>query len=134
MKSEKLNPYRHFFLYAKGWYEKNDTISDLRILCKDFNYNENASLWDIQTITLDAIKEIMPKRFIDTERYVELLSQKSRINYLEPETYPLVIGLIKTNLHIMASTTKDMIEEFGLIGEPNYNLLPESEDCIRSHG
>ena len=128
-----MNSYRHFFLYAKNWYKQTDLESDLRILCNDWNGCSNATLWDMQNITLNGIKEIMPKRHIDIEKFCTYLEEQSRISFFGTDRYPLVISLIRTNLYIMRFTEKDLL---GDLGEPNYNLLPESEDSItiRSRG
>jgi len=53
-----LNKYRHFFLYAKGYYKQDNLINDLRILVSDF-YNNNSM--DYEFVDIGDIYKILSK-------------------------------------------------------------------------
>ena len=53
-----LNKYRHFFLYAKGFYKQTTLIDDLKILVSNF-YNNNSI--DYEFVDIGDIYKILSK-------------------------------------------------------------------------
>lgn len=123
----KLNPYRHYFLYAKNHYKRTDVFEDLKkIQCDYVGCDLSASIAksDIIRVTTRAIQPILCKRYPDPiEKYQEFLFEYGKV-YLgnfQYEECQLSDAMILANLGIMMSSTIDEIE--GSLGEADFNLL-----------
>lgn len=59
----KKNPYSHFYLYSKGWYEKKDTIEDLKAISANCYAirPEHVRVGEIKAILLDLVWEFFEK-------------------------------------------------------------------------
>ena len=122
-----LNPYRHFFLYAKGHYERGIVIEDLGKICTAYLQHDLHSENDRIRILFRATKTIK-KSF--TIEYVlnEVLDNSSEFNYpFDFKTHQLSVleALINTALSMLALSTIDEIE--GSLGEADFNILPEGD-------
>lgn len=58
-----MNPYTHFYLYAKGWYKKSDLLHDLQKIAGDWAGTNSASIENVLSILLDlTFDEILRSR------------------------------------------------------------------------
>lgn len=125
----KLNPYRHYFLYAKNHYKRDNVFEDLKkIQCDYVGCDLGASITkaDIIRVTSRAIQPILMKRYADpVEKYQEFLFEygKVYVGHLQYEECSLPDAMILANLGIMMSSTIDEID--GSLGKADLNLLPK---------
>lgn len=120
-----LNPYRHFFLYAKGHYERGVILEDLGKICTAYLQHDLHAENDRIRILFRATKTIK-KSFSVEEVLNEVLN--SSIEYNMPfdfETHSLTAkdSLINAALTMLRHCTIDEIE--GSLGEADFNILPE---------
>lgn len=130
-----MNSYRHFYLYAKHWYKRQDVVEDLKLLIKnrsgcdpkdlnigDIYQNLNGLVW--QAISRSGNPEHFFNEFIMDTTFPE-----NRWKYTgEPhESHEIVI--LKKFLSILSLTKKSDID--GELGEPDPKILPLSEESIK---
>jgi hypothetical protein len=120
----ELNSYRHLFLFSKGWYLETDMVEDLRkIVAKIINY-ENPSLQNIISISFQAISEHISKK--DINFYHRMLLEYGYRDMWKTDSYNLSEAMLRTHLGIMRHMGR---EDYGELGEADYDLLPMSEYC-----
>lgn len=126
-----MNSYRHFYLYAKHWYKRQDVVEDLKLLIKnrsnidveflsvgDIFQNLNGLVW--QALTRSGNPEHFFSEFIMDTTFPE-----NRWRYTgEPhESQDRVV--LKKFLSILSLTKKSDID--GELGEPDFSILPAPE-------
>jgi hypothetical protein len=134
-----LNKYRHFFLYAKGYYKQDNLINDLRILVSDF-YNNNSM--DYEFVDIGDIYKILSKcikNYVNSSdkflTFTEYLFSVGNLGMPNDSSDSLNLSFINTCLSIMrdASIKEDNFSEGTLIidgelGLPDSSILPLSEE------
>jgi hypothetical protein len=129
-----LNPYRHFYLYAKGHYKKSDNlIADMRALMKDYTGNslsDNQVVEGVITILREEIIQHMSSydfsnlliRICDSWRYPD--PPKDFIS--TKELYPLIgTRIIYEYLCILVRVpVVDENQAFMNLGEADPTILP----------
>jgi len=122
-----LNEYRHFFLYAKGWYAKGNVLEDLGKICNHYLEHDLHSGTNRIRILTEATKTIKTEFTID-KVLSKVLDESFQFNY------PFDFGqhelsatqvVIRTTLMILGKCTIDEIE--GSLGTPDYSILPKAE-------
>jgi len=68
-------PYRHFYLYAKGWYKRTNTFDDLRKLVSEFSgiSIEHIRKNDVLVVLGNVMKEVMAMQNITGQQLIESL-------------------------------------------------------------
>lgn len=134
-----LNKYRHFFLYAKGYYKQDNLINDLRILVSDF-YNNNSM--DYEFVDIGDIYKILSKcikNYVNSSdkflTFTEYLFSVGNLGMPNDSSDSLNLSFINTCLSIMrdASIKEDNFSEGTLIidgelGLPDSSILPIAEE------
>ena len=134
-----LNKYRHFFLYAKGYYKQDNLINDLKILVSDF-YNNNSI--DYEFVDIGDIYKILSKcikNYVNSSDkfliFTEYLFSVGNLGMPNDSSDSLNLSFINTCLSIMrdASIKEDNFSEGTLIidgelGLPDSSILPLSEE------
>jgi hypothetical protein len=104
------NPERHLFLYAKGWYKRNEQLDDLKKIVAHITVIpfESVKEYDLANWLTECVKMII----INNPRKLDLLLDKWWINR----------GFINSMLDIMSVASRD---EIGFdLGKPDKNILP----------
>jgi hypothetical protein len=111
MKTEKVNPDTHIWLYAKNWYKKSFLFNDLRVIIgkRCALYPDDVSLKDIEIILLDIMYHHIKSEYQFNEFVLKCVED----------------GVTKTCLSFMSIVELKDIE--GGLGEPDYSILPKSE-------
>jgi len=151
--AKRLNPHRHFWFYAKHWYDhpyynSECIIKNLKIIQADYCgcLPEYLTLSNITEMLLKIIEPHIQSGKIDFKDFMFNIHSENcwKIGYsvkckhnswlnknedqLEEYDYPNAV--IFTCLSYMRNLT---VKEFGELGEPDYNLLPKGrtfESCI----
>lgn len=104
------NPERHLFLYAKGWYEKTDQITDLKKIVAH-----------ITAIPFESVKEYDIAYWLQSCVKQIVTSNPNKLDDLLNKWYSNR-GFINSMLDIMSIARKS---EIGFdLGEPNSDILP----------
>lgn len=132
---KELNGYRHFFLYAKGWYRQTDLIDDLKTIISDRcmvekQYVTNESIYSVLSKAIQPYFD-HPSKF---ERFSRMLWDIGRGNIFATEMISIDIAFIKTAMSIMfdavpqshADNTYSMVIS-GSLGTPDEKVLPLRE-------
>lgn len=130
-----LNKHRHFFLYAKGHYQKKELIEDLKQIVANYSMVETqyVTISGICSILLQAVKGFCtsPERF---ERFMQWQFDVQRKDIFGTEVYPADIAFIKTCMSIMFDATHagvdypGALEIVGELGDPDPSILPLSRE------
>lgn len=122
---EKLNPFRHYFFYAKGHYRKTELMHDLKVIQCDYvgcDLSCGITPTDIISVTTKAIESILTKRNTNPiDSYIDYLLSYGKVNRSPYEFANLPEAIILANLGVMRHSTIDEIE--GSLGKPDFNLL-----------
>lgn len=106
-----MNPYTHFYLYAKGWYKITEIVSDLKRITSSYSGipEKHVTEQDITTI----LYEILQKEI-------------SKNNYILPVLLSRVVkdGLYRAIIDVLS------IAEIKDCGRPDSSILP-FDDYIR---
>jgi len=128
----KLNSKRHFWLYAKGWYEENNIVEDLRKLISDYSYYEDANKSMIADFLADIVQEdiiVKNKPAYCFSKFLENLHPDQRL-YLgyrcEEKEWDYHIAVIYNCLSFMRFQDKDTT---GDLGKPDENILNLSKNA-----
>jgi len=129
MKETKLNPKRHFYLYAKGHYQRGDLIGDLKKIAYDYCGNEVDEDGLIILVASEAYKYLNEHNFLKILREAHPNSIRSQV--LDPNRYEsyavrvLTQLLIILNLTVVKEENADgEYEEIISLGEPDPEILP----------
>lgn len=124
----KLNPFRHFFLYAKGHYAKGVVIEDLGKICTAYLQHDLHVASDRMRILLHATDTIKKKMSID-----KVLSEVLEASFQFNEPFDFgkheisgTHAVIVAALQIMRHCTVDEIE--GSLGSADFAILPPLGD------
>lgn len=111
-----MNDYTHFYLYAKGWYNRGDVMDDLRKITSNYSgspASENDALTVLLHVTWDEI----------------LKSGNPRHQFEQIVRRPLGGG--ENSLRCLAraclALLADTIVKGRDLGEPDYSVLPQVE-------
>lgn len=77
---QKLNKFRHFYLYAKHWYKMTDRIEDLQKLVADYTGNEDPKtvlVNDIINVLEDAVFDLLDGKMNTHARIMRAIHEKS---------------------------------------------------------
>lgn len=121
-----LNPYRHFFLYAKGHYETGVVIEDLGKICTNYLQHDLHSEDDRIRILISATKTIK-KKFSIEDVLCEVLNCSREYNVpfdFRQHDVSAKNSVINATLMMLRHLTVDEIE--GSLGEADFNILPKS--------
>ena len=125
-----LNPYRHFFLYAKGHYQRGVVIEDLGKICTAYLQHDLHSDNDRIRILFRATKTIK-KPFTVEDVLNEVLNSSRQYNNLPfdfgTRSLNTKDSLINAALSMLRHCAIDEIE--GYLGEVDFNILPEGDWC-----
>jgi len=142
-----LNRYRHFYLYAKGHYKKNDVMADLKKIASNY------TAIDVEFISSNDIIRILTTeiwRLMDERLFSELISDISPDNIWktnkfaqnetngESDSYNYVHAILSKYLSILSFVTVFEtiagIETTVLeLGEPDENILPLNPRRLTFH-
>lgn len=122
--SKLTNPYTHFYLYAKGHYQRDGLIADLRaITSKSYGWDQPDE-WPGNTQDIVAILLKLTYMHLTNEReFAEFANslhpdEAWRSGGLKNESYP--IRLLRCCLSVLTLTIADVL----LLGEPDPSILP----------
>lgn len=116
--NQKLNHHRHFYLYAKDWYQRTDIIKDLIKLQANYCGTEEQYLHEnnVKSHLIDLV-------------YKHIKNEHQFISFISDINNPFYFintkgnGIIKACLKILANTEVKDIEDS--LGEPDYTILPK---------
>jgi len=128
-KKDKMNSYRHFYLYAKHWYKRTDVIEDLKVLIKErsgipIEYIRKRDIIDNLidlawlSITRSGNPAISFREFV-----VNIAFPNDWWKFNCNKDVPIEVITINKCLSIMSITEVSKID--GELGEPDYNILPK---------
>lgn len=115
---QKLNADRHFYLYAKGHYQREDIVKDLIKLQANYCGMEE-----------EYLHEKHVKEHLVCLAYKHIKNEWQFIDFMAKVNNPFYFindkgnGIIKACLSVLMETTVDSIE--GSLGEPDYAILPK---------
>jgi len=124
----ELDSSRHFYLYAKGHYQKNDTLEDLKILLGEYcmAYPEHISTDDV----LDHLLRLAHKQFKNEYSFLKFMSDllpKNHWKFInnDEKDIPLELLMIKKCLSVLryAQVKDDDINILNL-GKADPKILP----------
>lgn len=121
-----LNPYRHFFLYAKGHYKTGVVIEDLGKICTAYLEHDLHTENDRIRILFRATKTIK-KSFSVENVLCEVLNCSREYNVpfdFRQHDVSAKNSVINATLMMLRHLTVDEIE--GSLGEADFNILPKS--------
>lgn len=121
---EELINNRHFYLYAKHWYKKSDSIfEDLKILLANY-YDVESNFFDFQDVASFLLSIIIKYKdhifLFENSIIYGLSSLRSQDNIKDFKDFYL-----KNMLSVIANIPKTKILEIekGILGEPDENIL-----------
>ena len=117
-----LNPFRHFFLYAKGHYKTGVILEDLGKICTAYLQHDLHQENDRIRILFRATNTI--KKEYSIEKVLDEVLTASR-QYDDPFDLTAKDSLIEAALRMLRYCTVDEIE--GSLGEADFNILPEGD-------
>jgi hypothetical protein len=114
-----MNEKRHLFLYAKGWYEKTDTLTDLKKIVGKI------ALLDPEYVTE---RDILHFLFVCTEPYLSKDFQNRAVQFMTDVSTGYHLGLkmtpIEIALGVLSMTSCEELEDE--LGDPDPKILPLS--------
>lgn len=129
------NSYRHIYLYAKGWYQKEDVINDIKIII-----GKRAGLGPKRISTscvVEMLVELVWKSIVRSGNpphffgeFVNDITFKSNWwKFGAGEEAPIEVAVINKCLSVLSLTEKANIE--GELGKPDQEVLPLSKEAIK---
>lgn len=116
MTDREINPYTHFYLYAKGWYEKSSSpINDLKVIASNFSGVKFDYITDndVYSILYELVKfEIS----LNPHRLSEIM-----VHIGEHGIWDGSLNFLKT------SPAGDLSRDTA-IGNPDFNILPLNKE------
>lgn len=112
---DKLNPYRHYYLYAKGWYKKSkNIINDLKKIQSNYSgvAPEYLTIDDIITVINEIIYPIIKTSEYSFNRLISVTINSTHKDKL--------LAYIKACLQEIESTN---LTQFGNLGLPDGSIL-----------
>jgi len=110
---------RHLFLYAKGWYEHTDTLTDLKKIVGKI------ALLDPEYVTE---RDVLHFLFVCTEPYLSKDFQNRTVQFMTDVSTGYHLGLemtpIEITLGVLSMTSREELEDE--LGDPDPNILPLS--------
>ena len=127
----KLNPFRHYFMYAKGYYKQTNLLEDLhKIQCNYVGCDLGCSLTlaDFIRVTCRAVDSFAKN--LTAEKYAEAIMEYGKIykGGFRFEIASAHDSILLANLGLLRHATVDDIAmlEGSVIGEPDFSILPEA--------
>lgn len=127
----KLNPFRHYFMYAKGHYKQTNLLEDLhKIQCNYIGCDLNCTLTtaDFIRVTSRAVDSFAKN--LTVEKYTEFLLEYGKIykGGFRWDVAPAHDSIILANLGILrhASIHDIAMLDDSVLGDPDYTILPEA--------
>lgn len=117
-----LNPFRHFFLYAKGHYKTGVILEDLGKICTAYLQHDLHQENDRIRILFRATNTI--KKEYSIEKVLDEVLTASR-QYDDPFDLTAKDSLIEAALRMLRYCSIDEIE--GSLGEADFNILPAGD-------
>jgi len=117
----KLNPYRHFYLYAKLHYKRTNVITDLKAIVADYCgfYKEDASTNDVIRMLL----KITSHHINNSDKFLRFMDELvSRINFPFKIYDSPIEYIIDECLSILQGIK--VIDIQGELGTADKNILP----------
>lgn len=119
-----LNSHRHFFLYAKGHYQKTEVVEDLGKICTNYLSHDLHSPADRIRILVHALSTVR-KPLVAEQVLAEVLEASFQFNHPFDFGKHEVTGtqaVIIAVLQILRHCTVHEIE--GSLGEADFSILP----------
>ena len=131
-KMVKENSFRHFHLYARGWYKKGDFKKDMLKLQETYACCFT-DLCDVAGILLNEVhKCIKVNDHLFYKLFDEINPNSIRYTYgnTEGQNYSYWERVCRASLNIMLNTSVEKID--GCLGKPDPDVLELSDDGTRT--
>ena len=137
-----LNPYRHFYLYAKHWYKRTDVVEDLRVILSNYcgielQYITKADVYHMMldiALSLASKNPYLQRNIIDNsspdEGWKVGYATKSSPRFVTGPAgatlpdYDYQTAFIYACKSFLCLTDRG---QFGNLGEPDYTILTKKD-------